>query len=215
MMDFYGFTTLYTPETNTSELSDKNDEEVELDTQGETSTEHNTQTQQATVVVEGSSKEVNPDVPTIEVREDTNANIATLDATESHEEKPAAIDNDTTKTDTTSTTSAQPPPSTYSIVRGPNWNRASRNWCVRFDHNHLRITRILRSLRVLGLQKEYQAFFAALKDVHADPEFSISDRSMMYWRRAVERPLYLAPDDEEIDWLQMWEEQQQQQQQQV
>jgi hypothetical protein len=31
---------------------------------------------------------------------------------------------------------------------------------------------------------------------------------MMYWRRAVERPLYLAPDDEEVDWLRRWEKQQ-------
>jgi hypothetical protein len=114
-----------------------------------------------------------------------------------------------TKASTITETQTQSSPSDYRIVRGPNWRSASRNWCVRFDHNHLRITRILRCLRVLGLQTECDAFFAALKSVYDDPAISISDRTMMYWRRAVERPLYLAPDDEEIEWLQTWEAEQQ------
>lgn len=96
----------------------------------------------------------------------------------------------------------------YYVVRGPNWRRASRNWCVRMDHNHLRITRILRCLRVLGLQTECDAFFAALKRVHADPAVSIGDRSMEYWTRAVERPLYIAPDNDKIEWLKTWEAEQ-------
>ncbi|KAF2123451.1 hypothetical protein P153DRAFT_352101 [Dothidotthia symphoricarpi CBS 119687] len=94
----------------------------------------------------------------------------------------------------------------YSIVRAPHWPRASRNWARRVDHNHLRITRILRCLRVLGLEEECVAFFAALQDVYDDPGIQISERSMMYWGRAVMRPLFVAPDDEEIAWLRVWEE---------
>jgi hypothetical protein len=45
------------------------------------------------------------------------------------------------------------------IIRGPNWRRASPNWVKSFDHNHLRISRILRCLRILGLQAEYHAFW--------------------------------------------------------
>lgn len=97
----------------------------------------------------------------------------------------------------------------YHIVRGPNWTTNSRNWAVRFDHNHLRITRILRCLRVLGLQKECDAFFAALEEVFNGPAIRINERSMTYWRRAVTRPLYIAPDDDEVDWLKDWEQQQQ------
>lgn len=100
-----------------------------------------------------------------------------------------------------STSEPSVPPGAYVILRGPNWRALSRNWVVRFDHNHLRITRILRCLRILGLQVECQAFFAALKEVFQDSNYNISDRSMSYWTRAVQRPLWIAPDDERIAWL--------------
>ena len=72
----------------------------------------------------------------------------------------------------------------------------ARNWVSRFNHNHLRITRIIRCLRVLGLDEEAKAFFDAVKKVH-DETGRISGRSLMFWTRAMERPLYLAPEDEE------------------
>ena len=65
----------------------------------------------------------------------------------------------------------------------------------RFNHNHLRITRILRSLRVLGLEKEAWEFFKILKRVYEGG--GIGQKSMMFWTRAIERPLYLAPEDED------------------
>jgi hypothetical protein len=65
------------------------------------------------------------------------------------------------------------------------------------DHNHLRITRIIRSLRVLGLEEEALAFFHALKRVQESS--IISPRSLMYWSRATFRPLNLAPDVESDD----------------
>ncbi|KAJ8107406.1 hypothetical protein OPT61_g8890 [Boeremia exigua] len=101
---------------------------------------------------------------------------------------------------------SQTSPSGYQVVRGENWQEASPNWCVRFDHNHLRITRILRCLRVLGLQQESEAFFAALKRVYDEPAVSIGARSMQFWTRAVERPLHLPPDDneDECEWLKAW-----------
>ena len=106
---------------------------------------------------------------------------------------------------------SQVSPSDYYVVRGPNWHKASRSWCVRMDHNHLRITRILRCLRVLGLQTECDTFFAALKHAYDDPATSIGQRSMEFWTRAVQRPLYIAPDDDKCDWLRAWEEEQQRQ----
>ncbi|KAF2827918.1 hypothetical protein CC86DRAFT_369117 [Ophiobolus disseminans] len=96
----------------------------------------------------------------------------------------------------------------YDVVRSSHWAKSFKGWAVRFDHNHLRITRILRCLRILGLQTECDAFFAALKEVYEDPAFKISERSMSYWTRAVTRPLYIAPDDERIDWLREWEREQ-------
>ena len=69
------------------------------------------------------------------------------------------------------------------------------NWMTAFNHNHLRISRIIRCLRVLGLPEDARAFFSAVMEVHDDGG-GIGDRSLMYWTRAMERPLYLAPDDE-------------------
>ncbi|MCJ1435308.1 hypothetical protein MMC27_004680 [Xylographa pallens] len=85
------------------------------------------------------------------------------------------------------------------ITRGPDFASASKNWVTRFDHNHLRITRIIRSLRVLGLGKEALAFFAALQAVYKSSDGRISQKSMMFWTRAAERPLYLAPEDDRDD----------------
>lgn len=78
------------------------------------------------------------------------------------------------------------------VVRGDNFDTASQNWVCRFDHNHLRITRIIRSLRILGLQEEALAFFKALKLVQEAS--NISSRSLMYWSRAAFRPLDIAPE---------------------
>ncbi|KAL2042379.1 hypothetical protein N7G274_004869 [Stereocaulon virgatum] len=83
------------------------------------------------------------------------------------------------------------------VVRSHRFDRASRNWVKKFNHNHLRITRILRSLRVLGLEEEAKGFFKALQGVFE--EGKISDKSMMFWTRAVERPLYLAPPEDDDD----------------
>ncbi|KAI9827116.1 MAG: hypothetical protein M1819_007007 [Sarea resinae] len=66
----------------------------------------------------------------------------------------------------------------------------------RFDHNHLRITRIIRSLRVLGLEEEALAFYKALKKV-AETSGKISAKSIMFWGRAAHRPLHLAPEFED------------------
>ncbi|OAG18561.1 hypothetical protein CC77DRAFT_1022115 [Alternaria alternata] len=96
----------------------------------------------------------------------------------------------------------------YHIVRTPGFRKKFANWAVQFDHNHLRITRILRSLRVLSLQKEYKAFFAALERAYNDPMISISAKSMGFWRLAVESPLHLAPDGKKCKWLNDWEKEQ-------
>lgn len=80
------------------------------------------------------------------------------------------------------------------ITFAENFAAVSRNWATMFNHNHLRITRILRSLRVLGLEAEAEAFFAALKN--SKKRSNIGSRTLTFWTRAAERPLYIAPEDE-------------------
>lgn len=81
------------------------------------------------------------------------------------------------------------------IVPAANFQQASRNWVKGFNHNHLRITRIIRSLRVLGLEDEAGAFFEAVSGVGVRSG-RVGGRSLMFWGRAAERPLFLAPEDE-------------------
>jgi hypothetical protein len=88
------------------------------------------------------------------------------------------------------------PDGTMKIVPGVNFHHAAKNWVMRFNHNHLRITRIIRSLRVLGLEGEAEALFEAVKGV-GERSGRIGGRSLEFWGRAAERPLFIAPEDEE------------------
>ncbi|PSN74181.1 hypothetical protein BS50DRAFT_670632 [Corynespora cassiicola Philippines] len=92
-------------------------------------------------------------------------------------------------------------PSGCQVIRAPHWKEAFANWAVQFDHNHLRITRILRCLRVLSLTQECQAFYLALQQVFNDPKIRISQRSMDFWTKAVEEPLWKAPDGTVCAWI--------------
>lgn len=91
------------------------------------------------------------------------------------------------------------------ITKGPKWSTNSGNWVCRFDHNHLRISRIIRSLRVLGSNKQATALFECLGGLEEVME-EVSKKSLMFWERAAKRPLHLSPDetDEEatgVSWL--------------
>ncbi|KAE9366064.1 hypothetical protein N431DRAFT_446277 [Stipitochalara longipes BDJ] len=81
------------------------------------------------------------------------------------------------------------------ISKGDNYDEHSGNWNNRFDHNHLRITRIIRCLRVLGLEDEAKAFRIALENATT----RVDSRSREFWRRAAERALNLRPDLEIYD----------------
>ncbi|MDI1487459.1 MAG: hypothetical protein OHK93_006729 [Ramalina farinacea] len=86
------------------------------------------------------------------------------------------------------------------ITRSPNFAQKARKWglLTRFSHNHLRITRIIRSLRVLGCEQAARAFYEALVEVgEAKYPGVIGERSLGFWRRAVERPLWVRPEDED------------------
>jgi hypothetical protein len=63
----------------------------------------------------------------------------------------------------------------------------SRNWLTTANHNHLRITRILKSLILLGLKREAQEWFAALQRVYVANADIIGRTTYEYWRNAVER----------------------------
>jgi hypothetical protein len=194
MLDFYGFKVSLLPEgASATEAEEKENTKGNDESSGE---------------VKSAARE---NVPTKKFETTTEpqetANGKSTDpqkTTDDQTNEPA----DTATGPTPDTPSDPTASSGYYIIRAPHWQKSFRSWAVRFDHNHLRITRILRCLRILGLQTECDAFFVALKRVCEDPTIKISERSLSYWTRAVTRPLYIAPDDDEIEWLQEWEAEQ-------
>ena len=79
-----------------------------------------------------------------------------------------------------------------------NHDERFANW-VRPGHNHLRITRIIRSLRILGRQDLAKILFEAIESVWSSPQYQhqCSGESMQWWSRAYSWPLYSPPQGEE------------------
>jgi len=65
----------------------------------------------------------------------------------------------------------------------------AENWLMPSNHNHLRITRILKSLCLLGLEDQASALFRFLEVLYkmesASPSPRISLETFGYWRSAV------------------------------
>ena len=84
------------------------------------------------------------------------------------------------------------------IVPAQNFNEQSKySWRRPMDHNHLRLTRIIRCLRVLSCEKEAQALYHAL--LEHDTSDAVRSSSKMFWWRAAERGLWLPPDEPDDD----------------
>lgn len=72
------------------------------------------------------------------------------------------------------------------VARGANFAARAANWLTRGNHNFLRLTRILRSLALLGLDAEARALLGALEEVYrAGGADAIGERSLNFWRNAV------------------------------
>jgi hypothetical protein len=81
---------------------------------------------------------------------------------------------------------------THAIADGPNWPTTCLRWLVHRNHNHMRISRIIRSLKVLGCEEESCAFYCFLE--HDKNVCGIvSQNSQAYWARAAKGKLWLPP----------------------
>jgi len=76
------------------------------------------------------------------------------------------------------------------ITKSASFHERSSSWLTAKNHNHLRLTRMLRSLNLLGEPQAARALFDALEGVYADERCSgrtaISQRSFQFWKTAVE-----------------------------
>jgi len=70
------------------------------------------------------------------------------------------------------------------VKQAANFAERSGNWLTPHNHNHLRITRILKSLRTLGLEKEAEAFFERLAKIHLSGGRAITAETFRFWRSA-------------------------------
>jgi hypothetical protein len=79
------------------------------------------------------------------------------------------------------------------VTEGPRFTAASRNWLHAGNHNHLRLTRMLRSLRVLGLEHEAAALWEALRALHERENvagrLTITPETFAFWQQAATSPV--------------------------
>jgi hypothetical protein len=72
---------------------------------------------------------------------------------------------------------------TRTVIPADNFQERARNWMSLGDHNLLRITRILKCLKVCGLEPYAAAFLDCLLRV-ATPR-DVSEETLNFWREAV------------------------------
>ncbi len=74
------------------------------------------------------------------------------------------------------------------VTRGSNFAERSSNWLWPGNHNHLRITRMLRCLRLSGLEAEACAFFECLDAIYEEqrvqPRPAITAETFRFWKNA-------------------------------
>jgi hypothetical protein len=75
------------------------------------------------------------------------------------------------------------------VKRSTIFTMRSENWLTRSNHNHLRITRILKSMRTLGLGTQATALFECLACIYREETAKdfpgISDETFRFWQAAV------------------------------
>lgn len=70
------------------------------------------------------------------------------------------------------------------LARAPDFAERSRVWLRPGNHNFLRLTRILKSLSLLGHEARAEILLAALEELYRDQPSVIGSNTMGYWRRA-------------------------------
>jgi hypothetical protein len=72
-----------------------------------------------------------------------------------------------------------------SVRRADSFGERSQIWLRAGNHNFLRISRILRSLTLLGCSRYAAAFLECLEGIYAENQETIGNTTVGYWRRAV------------------------------
>jgi hypothetical protein len=70
------------------------------------------------------------------------------------------------------------------IGQTKEFSERSRNWITPHNHNHLRLTRILESTRLLGCEEFSRALLTSLEEISILHVNEISIRTVDFWRNA-------------------------------
>lgn len=70
------------------------------------------------------------------------------------------------------------------VQLGASFAARSRVWLSPGNHNHLRLTRMIRSLRTLGLESEAQALFSCLQEIYEQNASRITPTTFRFWNDA-------------------------------
>src|SRR5581483_71640 len=71
------------------------------------------------------------------------------------------------------------------IGRSDDFRERQHVWLTPYNHNFLRITRILRSLSLLGCYAYAAALLRCLEAIHTEYRDVIGPRTMQFWRNAL------------------------------
>ena len=77
-------------------------------------------------------------------------------------------------------------PAGVEIRRSSDFDARGRVWLTPCNHNFLRISRILRSLNLLGCNDHARALLRCLNGIYRDHGDVIGEETLRYWRRAGE-----------------------------
>jgi hypothetical protein len=75
------------------------------------------------------------------------------------------------------------------VCRGRGFPVKSARWMTPGNHNHLRLTRILKSLRLLGLEACSRSLFSCLRELASRDPDGFSEVTLDYWRASQEIPI--------------------------
>jgi hypothetical protein len=71
------------------------------------------------------------------------------------------------------------------IKKSDGWDQRCRNWAFKQSHNDLRITRILKSLCLLGHRAHAEALFVALEVIIREERDQSCQLPLRFWRDAL------------------------------
>jgi hypothetical protein len=71
------------------------------------------------------------------------------------------------------------------VERSPSFPQRAENWLTPNNHNFLRLTRIMKSLTLLGAGELAAALLSCLEEIHSEHSAVIGSTTLRYWRSAV------------------------------